>query len=79
MMALTVALGVFVFLSRLHGRPWEAAVLAVAVTLTVFVILAGVRLTHAPSSGSSLTRSMTPGVIVLKEDTSCVVCSSPSR
>ena len=46
MIYLTVALTVFVFLSSIHWRTWEAAVLAVAVTLTLFVFLAGLRLTH---------------------------------
>jgi hypothetical protein len=45
MMYLTVALAAFVFLSSLHWRAWEAAVLAVAVTLALFVFLTGLRLT----------------------------------
>ena len=43
---LTVALAVFVFLSSIHWRAWEAAVPAVAVTLALFVFLAGFRLTQ---------------------------------
>ena len=44
MMYLTVALAVFVFLSSIYWRAWEAAVLAVAVTLALFVVLVGLRL-----------------------------------
>jgi hypothetical protein len=44
-MYLTVALAVFVCLSSLRWRAWEAAVLTATVPLAVFVCLASLRLT----------------------------------